>query len=549
MQTSEHRTTRGGVPGRAGRRVILGLCAALAAGGAACSRSGPAAAGAATTNEPAGEADMGASKTCLSSALAGSWYTADPAALRRELEAARAAAETPALEGVGALILPHAGYTYSGAVAAYGARLVAGHRYSRVVVLGPTHRVPMRNAIAVPEATHYRTILGEIPLDTAFLDRLRKDPMFRPVPGALPGEHSVEIEFPVLQSALGEFKLAPLVVGQLDDEGVRAAAAALRAAIDTNTLVVVSSDFTHYGPRFDYVPFATNVEKRLSDLDLGAFEQIRKRDVAGFRNYVEETGATICGRDPIAVLLAMLGGRGEVHLLKYDTSGRITGDWENVVSYVSAAVRIDWEPAPKGETAMKPTPPAPAAMEIPAADRAALLKLARATIAHYFEDRRKASPKDLGIPVTAGMRQVAGAFVTLHRSGDLRGCIGEIFPSRALVEAVQDHALNAAFRDPRFEPLSEMELPLVDLEISALAPPHEIGSWRDIVLGRHGIVLSKGDRQAVFLPQVAPEQGWDVATTLTHLAMKAGLPRDAWREGAKFAVFEAVVFGEKEGAR
>ena len=494
---------------------------------------------------------MTASKKCVESGLAGSWYTGDPAALRTELEAARAAAEVPKLEGVGALILPHAGYMYSGAVAAYGARVVAGRTFARVVVIGPSHRVPMRNLVAVPEATHYRTILGEIPLDTEFLGRLRKNPMFRPVPGALPGEHSVEIEFPILQSALGEFRLVPLVVGQMDDAGVKAAAAALRGAVDTNTLVVVSTDFTHYGPRFDYVPFTTNVEKRLSDLDLGAFEFVRKGDLAGFRRYVDGTGATICGRDAVSVLLAMLGGEGKVHLLKYDTSGRITGDWENVVSYVSAAVQVAWEPRPAKEADMKPGAPAPsdpAAMEIPPADRTALLKLARSTIERYFQAQRKATPKELGIDVTPGMRQVAGAFVTLHKRGDLRGCIGEIFPSRPLVEAVQDHALNAAFRDPRFNPLSEIELPMVDLEISALAPPREIGSWRDIVIGRHGIVLLKGSAQSVFLPQVAPEQGWDLPTTLTHLSMKAGLPPDAWREGARFAVFEAVVFGEKESA-
>ncbi|OQW96414.1 MAG: hypothetical protein BWK77_04780 [Verrucomicrobia bacterium A1] len=488
-------------------------------------------------------------KKCLNSSLAGSWYTADPAELRRELAAARDASGEARDDAVFALILPHAGYRYSGAVAAHGARVVEGRRFSRVIVLGPSHRVPMRNAVAVPEATHYGTILGEIPIDTAFVRRLRRYPLFRPVAGALPGEHSVEIEFPVLQSALGAFSLVPLVVGQMDDPAIRETAACLRAEMDSNTLVVASTDFTHFGPRFDFAPFATDVEASLRKLDLGAFEFVKARDPDGFRRYIERTGATICGRDPVAILLAMLPDDAEVRLLKYDTSGRITGDWENTVSYVSAAVRCRWTPKPLARPAEKETAAQKGkepVMEIPDADRKALLALARGTIQNHFSTRKKAAPGDLGIPVTSGMRQIAGAFVTLHKHGDLRGCIGEIFPTRPLHEAVIDHALNAAFKDPRFGPLTELELSVCDLEISALSTPREIGSWKEIVLGKHGIVLHKDGRSAVFLPQVAPEQGWDVATTLTHLATKAGLSPDDWREGAKFQVFEAVVFGEKK---
>lgn len=488
-------------------------------------------------------------KKCLTSRLAGSWYTADPADLERELAAARGASGEVRDDAIAALILPHAGYAYSGAVAAHGARAVEGRRFSRVIVLGPSHRVPMRNAVAVPEGTHYATVLGEIPIDTAFVRRLQRYPLFRPVAGALPGEHSVEIELPILQSALGAFPLVPLVVGQMDDHAIRVAADCLRAEIDSNTLVVASTDFTHFGPRFDFAPFATDVEAGLKKLDLGAFEFVKARDADGFRRYIERTGATICGRDPVAILLAMLPDDAAVRLLKYDTSGRITGDWENTVSYVSAAVRCRWTPKPldrpvERESA-EPKEEEPV-MEIPDADRKALLALARGTIQSHFSSRRKAAPRDLGIPVTPGMRQIAGAFVTLHKHGDLRGCIGEIFPTRPLHEAVIDHALNAALKDTRFDPLTELEMSVCDIEISALSTPREIASWKEIVLGKHGVVLHKGGRSAVFLPQVAPEQGWDVATTLTHLAMKAGLSPDDWREGAKFQVFEAVVFGEKK---
>jgi AmmeMemoRadiSam system protein A len=139
-----------------------------------------------------------------------------------------------------------------------------------------------------------------------------------------------------------------------------------------------------------------------------------------------------------------------------------------------------------------------------------------------------------------------GVFVTLHENGDLRGCIGEIFPRRPLVEAVMEQALNAAFEDPRFSPVVAAELPKIHVEISALTPPAPVNSWRDIVIGKHGMVLTKNGRSAVFLPQVAPEQGWDIATTLTHLSLKAGLPSHAWKEGAEYLVFEAIVFHEEK---
>ena len=139
-----------------------------------------------------------------------------------------------------------------------------------------------------------------------------------------------------------------------------------------------------------------------------------------------------------------------------------------------------------------------------------------------------------------------GAFVTLNdkATGALRGCIGEIMPMRPLVEAVVARAVDAALRDPRFSPVSERELGGLRVEVSALTPPKPVSSWRDIVLGRDGMTLEKNGCFAVFLPQVAPEQGWDLPTTLMYLSQKAGLPADAWREGAKFETFQAEVFHE-----
>ncbi|MCX7009703.1 MAG: AMMECR1 family protein [Kiritimatiellaeota bacterium] len=205
------------------------------------------------------------------------------------------------------------------------------------------------------------------------------------------------------------------------------------------------------------------------------------------------------------------------HLVKYDTSGHITGDFNMSVSYLCAAFTGTWK---RGAL-----PKVVAEEPLSAADKQALLRLARGMIETQLKTGKRPKPEDLGITVTPAMKAIMGAFVTLHKDGDLRGCIGEIEPRRPLVEAVREQALNSAFSDPRFTP---------------------VNSWKDIVIGKHGMVLSKGGRSAVFLPQVAPEQGWDLPTTLTHLSQKAGLPPDAWKEGATYLVFEAIVFHEEK---
>lgn len=281
----------------------------------------------------------------LRSRLGGSWYAADPTKLRAEIDGyLEAAAPEQALENACALLLPHAGYLYSGAVAAFGVAAVKGRAFDRVVVLGPSHRVPMPNLVSAPRAAAFETVLGTIPLDQDVIARLLESPFFQAVPAAESGEHSVEIELPLLQAALTPgFRLVPLTVGQLDERAIRGAAAALAKELDPHTLLVVSSDFTHYGADFGYVPFLDDLEANLRRLDLGAFEEIQKKDLKGFRRYVQDTGATICGRDAISLLLALLPKDAAVHLLKYDTSGRMTGDWRHTVSYVSAAVTGTWE--------------------------------------------------------------------------------------------------------------------------------------------------------------------------------------------------------------
>jgi hypothetical protein len=391
----------------------------------------------------------------------------------------------------------------------------------------------------VSSFTHWATPLGEVPLDPEFIGALKKHPCFGSLPGVDEEEHSVQIEVPFLQAALGTFRLVPVVVGRLDAATARSMGRILAGMIDAKTLVVASSDFTHYGPNYDHVPFKEDVEENLKKVDLGAFEAIRTGRADDFYAYVAKSGTTICGRQAIRVLLEMLPAGAEFHLAKYDTSGRASGDFTNSVSYLAIAVRGAW---PKG-TAVEPA----AAARLDEKDRKLLLELARKTLQHRLEKGRSPRIEDLGIEVTGAMRQPRSAFVTLTKKGELRGCIGSLFPSQPLYREVMARAVHAALEDGRFDPVQASELAELHLEISALTPSVPVGSSRDIVLGKHGIILEKEGRSAVFLPQVAPEQKWDLPETLRHLSRKAGLPEDAWEKGASFRVFEAEVFGEPGG--
>jgi AmmeMemoRadiSam system protein A len=182
-------------------------------------------------------------------------------------------------------------------------------------------------------------------------------------------------------------------------------------------------------------------------------------------------------------------------------------------------------------------------MELSKEEKTLLLKIARASLEASVKNEKMTKFKD----IPGKFKVNCGAFVTLHEKGDLRGCIGHIMPVMPLYETVVEMAKAAALNDTRFSPVVPGELPLIDVEISVLTPPAAIKSLEQFVIGRHGIIIKLGGRQAVFLPQVAVEQKWDKETTLTHLCRKAGLPHDAYRSpDMEFRVFEAIVFGEKD---
>jgi hypothetical protein len=464
------------------------------------------------------------------SALAGTWYEGSESGLASQLSGLFEAVRRRVAGQVTALIEPHAGYRYSGLGAASGYALVAGKPYRRVVVLAPSHYAGF-HGFSIAEATHFATPLGEVELDREPLEVLRGSPLHRDVPHAHREEHSIEIQLPMLQRTLPGVPVVPLLIGHLDRKDYEPLAEELRPIVDPDTLVVASSDFTHQGPRFDYRPFASELPSNIRSLDFGAYAPVAELDPDSFLTYVNQTGITVCGYRPIALLLHLQPADTQAHVVSYYTSGDVIGDWDNSVSYLTAVFQ-------------RPDPHPPYQVHVldgPA--RRAALELARQAVLRRAHGQ---GPPPIPADLPSALRAPGACFVTLQKGTELRGCIGRIDAASALAESVVSNARSACAEDPRFPPVSPAELAGLHIEISVLTPPQAVAGPEHIELGRHGVILEKWGRRAVFLPQVAVDQVWTLEEMLEHLARKAGLSPGAWREEARFEVFSCQVFSETD---
>jgi hypothetical protein len=494
------------------------------------------------------------------------WFPADRKDLQAAVDKYLADAGNVTVEGRPvAIVAPHAGYRFSGPTAAYAFKSLEGLKYSRVILMGPSHYVPILGG-SITDVDAYATPLGQVELDKPAVRTLLASGACRSFPAdAKDQEHSLQNEIPFLQTVLKDWKLVPIVVGEFREEAdVEKLADAVKALATPDTLIVVSSDFTHYGPRFDFTPFATDLKENIRKLDQGAADRICAVDYKGFHDYMTKTRATICGRNPITVLLAMLDGRKDIRgkLVRYGSSGEMTGDYGDSVSYAaivlskvdSGAPRASSEPHLESRMAVAAGAGEGAARDdklpekLNPAEQKLLLTMARTQLEKAIKEGRLVDPKDYGWVLTPKLQADGAVFVTLTNHGELRGCIGDIIAHQPLYQSVLVHTVNAAVRDYRFagNPITAKELPDVDVEISYLTPMKLIAGYAGIVVGKHGVLLEKDGLRAVFLPQVAAEQKWDRDTMLKFLSLKAGLPPDAWKEGCVFHVFEAQVFGEKE---
>ncbi|MEW6234320.1 MAG: AmmeMemoRadiSam system protein B [Candidatus Omnitrophota bacterium] len=460
------------------------------------------------------------------SILAGTWYEGTQAKLTQQVDGflKQVPQTAPNPNRVRALVVPHAGYEYSGETAAYAYKVLTGAPIRRVVILGPSHRAAFRGG-SIADADAYETPLGLVNLDKEACKSLRSSSLFQSLPEADAQEHSLEIQLPFLQRTLKEFTIVPIVVGDISSSDGYEMAKAIQPLLDEKTLLVMSSDFTHQGPRFGYIPFKDNIRANVQRLDFAAVNPILNLDANGFADFIERTQATICGHNPICIGLAALPQQTQVEFVRYATSGDKTKSYDESVSYSSLVFRERKDYLDEKETAL-------------------MLEIARKTLEQNFAEGKAKEYQPEPNLVTERLKEKKGVFVTLNKKGELRGCIGDLQGSDPLCQTAAKTVLLSAFRDTRFNQLQKEELKDVDIEISVMSPRQPVDSWKDIVLGRDGFILEKKGRSALFLPQVALEQGWTVEDALKHLCLKAGLQEDDWKSGCSFQTFTAQVFGE-----
>lgn len=465
------------------------------------------------------------------SAIAGTWYPASAPELRQEIEGFLSHVPSRDIPGrLTTLIAPHAGYIYSGQVAAYAYKALEKQSFQTVVVIAPSHFARF-SGVSVYDRGGFKTPLGVVALDTKFISALEKrESRIRFIPEAHEKEHALEIQLPFLQVVMPNFKLVPLVMGEQDLSTCQWLAAALADTIGSNksVLVVASSDLSHYYPY-----------EQAKKLDEIVINRVNGFDALGLSTNLAQGQCEACGGGPIvtAMLVASRQGATSSKVLYAANSGDVTGDRAKVVGYMAAAL---WAgPAQKADTQPPAKEKAGIDSGLTAEEKAFLHKIVKETI----EARSKNLKPPLLDTDSAALKEARGAFVTLHKHGELRGCIGQIVSERPLVETIAEMAVAAAFQDPRFPTVSSDELKDLDYEISVLTPLHRIKDVSEIRVGVHGIFIKKNGRAGLLLPQVATEYGWDRTTFLEQTCRKASLPKDAWKDKeTEIQIFSADVF-------
>jgi len=453
--------------------------------------------------------------------VAGSFYPANPIELSKQVAEFFSKAQRRPLAGpVRAIVAPHAGYIYSGQVAADAYKQIEGEQYEAVVVVAPFHG--FFKGVSVYSGGGYQTPLGVIEIDRGLSSQIaQKHPaVYASTVGHSGsgghGEHSIEVQLPFLQTVLGKFKLVAMVMGDQEESTIRATAEALTAALKgRNILMVASTDMSHFHPEKD----ARRLDK-VFEATLVSFDANQIIDA------VSRGKSEACGIGPVAAVvetMKRLGGE-KVEIISYDTSGSATGDLSDVVGYLSAVITGKKE-VPKVQPVIN-THKAHRQVGYIKEEREYLRDVARRVV----EAKVKGLKPDLPPCPTTRLEEKRGVFVTLTLRGMLRGCIGQVLARQPLAEAVEDMAAAAAFEDPRFEPVTEAESVGLEYEISVMSPLSLVEDLESIEVGKHGLMIRLDMHSGLLLPQVATEYGWDRTTFLEQTCLKAGLSKNSYKD-------------------
>ncbi|NQT95021.1 MAG: AmmeMemoRadiSam system protein B [Candidatus Omnitrophica bacterium] len=462
--------------------------------------------------------------------VAGYFYPKDKARLEKMVDGFIERAEPEAVEGdIISIIAPHAGYEYSGHVASYAFKLIKDKPYKTAVIIAPSHHYGFEG-LAVLNKDSYLTPLGRVAIDKEITKKLldfdkRIDYYMQP----FLKEHAAEVEIPFVQRALKGAKIVVILTGLPSYDTCTLLRDSLTKVLRgrKDVILITSSDMSHYYP-----------ETTARRVDSTTLANIRRLDPEALFLKLSDTSSNDrpCGSTGIvgAMMAAKNLGANNIKLLKYATSGDTTGDMSRVVGY-SAWVMYK-SSTQKLERGMEEL--------LNLSQRRRLLEIARSTIETYVKERKALDFKE----EDEALNKEMGAFVTINKHGSLRGCIGNMIGKGPLYLTIRDMAISAATQDPRFPAVTKDELKDIDIEISVLSPLERIDDPNEIIMGKHGVIVQKGFRSGVYLPQVATETGWNKNEFMNSLcAHKAGLPADSWKKGeCDILIFTAEVFGEKQ---
>ena len=463
-------------------------------------------------------------------AVAGKFYPEDPDKLQQELVSLFATAIPKQGGQVRAIIAPHAGYIYSGGIAASAFNQIDGNiNYKRVFLIASSHHIRFDKASVYCDGDFVMPYGKEI-VDTAFGHMLvEHDPdIFTSNPDAHLEEHSLEVQLPFLHYMLGSgYCIVPIVIGSGNPEVCRRIATVLKTYLNAENLFIISSDFSHYPEYSD----ARKVDAATKDAILSNNPGVLLATLTeNAKKHISHLDTSLCGWASVLTLMYMtaLNGSFEYQAVEYRNSGDIKyyGNHNRVVGYWGIA--LSEKQSGKDDFQLTET------------DKETLLHIARTTLKDYCCHNKNYNPATTNF--SDALNTKCGAFVSLHKKGKLRGCIGRLTGNVPLYKMVREMTISAASHDRRFMPVEPEEFPEIDIEISVLSPLKKIDDIAEIELGKHGIFIEDGYHTGVFLPQVATETGWDKEEFIGHCARdKAGLSWDGWKTAGIF-IFTATVF-------
>ncbi|MFA7115854.1 MAG: AmmeMemoRadiSam system protein B [Bacteroidales bacterium] len=477
---------------------------------------------------------MSSSKQIRPAAVAGAFYPGEESTLTNQLKIFfNSFREQKIVDNVAAVIVPHAGYVFSGRVAASAfARINPEKEYDHIFLIGPSHYVCMDGASVNNEYGFYQTPLGKVKVDTELCDKLITDyPFFACRHDAHLKEHCLEIQLPFIQYHFKhEISIVPIIIGTQSADMIRKIANALEPYFNGKNLFVISSDFSHYptykGAEESDKRTGDAIETGSPDKFIQALQQNSDAEILGL-----ETSA--CGQCAILTLLYLSSDAKNIsiHHIMYENSGDSEyGEKDHVVGYHSFLFTRNQSGPEKMTFSLSDN------------EKGELLKIARESINSKLENKELLDNSSYNLTKTLMMP--CGAFVTLNKSARLRGCIGLFVVHHPLYEIIREMAVAAAFEDPRFPNVEESEMENISIEISVLSPLKKINNIDEFSLGKQGIYIKKGMFSGTFLPQVAKDTGWTKEEFLGHCSHdKAGLSWDGWKD-ADLYTYEAIVFSE-----